>query len=137
MSLNASNYVNHRAYKKPTLAFKPFTHAELLARSAAESYYDLAREYAARGSTLNAVSCCIEASERLAGIVRPLAVRDELVDLMRAIDPLGCISSSIRHCMSCAATGYTYLCRGGSEHQYLERLVSAPNDELSFRRRSL
>ena len=138
MSLNASKYVNHSAYKKPAFAVKPFTQAELLARSAAETYYALAREYTTRGDTLNAVSCCIEASERIAGIARPLAVRDQLVDLMRAIDPLDCICSSIRHCLSCAATSCAHLCSGNSERQYLELLVSAhqlmdyPSDESRF-----
>lgn len=137
MSLNAPNYVHHRAYTKPAFAVKPFTHAELAARSAAETYYALARQYTTRGDTLNAVSCCIEASERIVGIARSLAVRDQLVDLMRAIDPLGCICTSIRHCMCCAAS-CAHLCNGNSERQYLERLVSAhqllgyPSDEGRF-----
>lgn len=124
MTLNASNHVSHCAYKKPVLAVKPFTQAELLARSAAETYYALAREYTTRGDTLNAVSCCIEASDRIAGIARPLVVRDQLMDLIRAIDPVGRICSRLRHRMSCAATNCAYLCSGNSEHQYLERLVS-------------
>lgn len=111
--------------RKPTFVNKPFTHAETLARSGAETYYRLARQYANRGDVLNALSCCIEASQQLIGITRPLAVRDQIVDLVRTIDPQDEIWSRIRRCITYAQPHAA--CSSAVSHgcTYLERLVSA------------
>jgi hypothetical protein len=99
MSLNPTTPERLCTSKKRPFAVKPFTHDELIARAAAERYLALARNYVSRGDTLNAVSCCIEALTLIAGVTRPLAVRDQIIDLVRAIDPSDHISSKIRNCM--------------------------------------
>lgn len=110
---------------KRTFVNKPFTHTETLARSGAETYYHLARQYASRGDALNALSCCIEASQQLIGFTRPLAVRDQLVDLVRTIDPHDEISSRIHRCITYAQPHPAYSSAVSHGCTYLERFVSA------------
>jgi hypothetical protein len=117
---------------------KPFTRTEILARTAAETYHALARDYAGRGDTLNALSCCIEASQRLGIIPRPLAVKDQLVDLVRQLDPDHRLGLSIRRCMLYAEPDLTHSGDVPSRHKFLEQLVSAhqllnyPSDNMRF-----
>jgi len=111
--------------RKPVVTVKPFTRAELIVRAAAESYLALARTYMSHCDKLNAISCCIEALTVIAGITRPLAVRDQIIDLVRAIDPGDHISSKIRNCMLYAAHEVTTLWTTSPDCKYLEQLVSA------------
>lgn len=78
---------------------KPFTVAELQARSHGENYFQLAHTYRDSHDTLNAVSCCLEGLALTFGISRPLAVRDQLHDLLDNLDPLATVSSAIKLCM--------------------------------------
>lgn len=75
---------------------KPFTVAELQARSHGETYLQLAQTYRDSNDTLNAVSCCLEGLALTFGISRPLAARDQLHDLLDNLDPLATVSSEIK-----------------------------------------
>jgi len=123
MNLDTKKYDPDRLRSKAVFRVKPFTHAELTARTVAESYLELARNYVSRSDTLNAVSCCIEALNRIDGVTRPLAVRDQIIDLARAIDPGDRISSNIRNCMYAARAITSWAT--SPDCKYLERLVSA------------
>jgi hypothetical protein len=78
---------------------KPFTIAELQARSHGETYLQLAQTYRDSHDILNAVSCCLEGLALTFGISRPLAVRDQLHDLLDNLDPLGTVSSQLKLCL--------------------------------------
>jgi hypothetical protein len=137
MSLDTKKYDPDRLRRKPVFTVKPFTHAELIARAAAESYLALARNYLSHGDTLNTVSCCIEALILIDGVTRPLAVRDQIIDLVRAIDPGDDISSKIRNCMYAGRSAITSWATS-PDCKYLERLISAhqlmdyPSDDKRF-----
>ena len=75
---------------------KPFTFAELQARSHGQNYLQLANNYRDTNDLLNAVSCCLEGLTLTFGISRPLAVRDQLQDLLDSLDPLGTVSYQLR-----------------------------------------
>lgn len=83
----------HRVYTKP------FTEAELKAKLNGELYLQMAMQYADGGDRNNAVSCCLEGLFLTFGVSRPLAVRDQLDDLLRVIDSTTQIASRIRNCM--------------------------------------
>lgn len=114
---------------------KPFTTQELIARTSAEQYLLLAQDYRARGDTLNAISCCLEALEITAGLSRPLAVRDQVIDLLRVLDPISLTSSDIRLCTQKVWTS-DWLAQ--TQRTRLEHLVSAhqlmryPSDDTRF-----
>ena len=78
---------------------KSFTVAELQARAHGETYMQLAKTYRDLHDILNAVSCCLEGLALTFGISRPLAVRDQLHDLLDNLDPLGTVSHQIKMCM--------------------------------------
>jgi len=78
---------------------KPLTLAEQLAKRNGELYLELARHYAKAEDRNNAASCCLEGIHLMFGISRPLAVRDQLDDVLRMIDPLKEIATRIRSCM--------------------------------------
>jgi hypothetical protein len=80
---------------------KPFTQAEQLARENGRRYLQLAKSYVQRGDLENAVSCCLEGLWGTLGVSRPLAIRDQLQDILDAIDPMGETASRIQS----AATG--------------------------------
>ena len=75
---------------------KPFSVAELQARSYGQNYFQLAKTYRDANDVLNAVSCCLEGLALTFGVSRPLAVRDQLQDLLDGLDPLGTVSYQIR-----------------------------------------
>lgn len=137
MTAYVTTDAHRRTHAKPSHSIKLFTQAELRARSAAEAYLSLARNYADCGDTLNAVSCCIEALNVTAGITRPLAVRDQIVDLIRVIDPHDHISLRIKRCML-ACSHLTDTWNPSIDCKYLERFVSAhqliryPSDDTRF-----
>ena len=78
---------------------KPFSVAELQARSHGQTYLQLAKNYRASYDLLNAVSCCLEGLALTFGISRPLAVRDQLQDLLDSLDPFVTVSYQLRMCM--------------------------------------
>jgi len=78
------------------------TAAELLAKQRGQTYLDLARSYWMAGDPANAVSCCLEGFEASYGISRPLAIRDQLHDLLHAIDPSEELVTQIRNSMRMA-----------------------------------
>ena len=134
------NLAHGPARSKPMFVAKPFTHAETIAGSASKSYYALARNYAGRGDTLNAISCCIEASDRIDGITRPLAVRDQIVELVRALDPHDRICRHMRRCMHYSGSNLANSSAMNAQCTYFEQLVSAhqlidyPSNETRFDR---
>lgn len=134
------NLAHGGARTKPMFVAKPFTYAETIACSASKTYYALARDYAGRGDTLNAISCCLEASDRIDGITRPLAVRDQIVELVRTLDPHDRICRHIRRCMHYTGSNLAHRSAIKAECTYLERLVSAhqlidyPSNETRFDR---
>ena len=67
--------------------YKPFTTAELAARQCAMNYFELAKSYHGMNDHSNAASCCLEGLHATHGISRPLAVRDQLHDLLDALNP--------------------------------------------------
>ena len=74
--------------KRRTLAkVKPFTAAELSAKTRAETQLALARLYRERGGVDSALSCCLTGLRVTIGVSRPLSVRDQLHDLCCQIDP--------------------------------------------------
>jgi hypothetical protein len=92
-----------RASKPIVQRTKPFTHAEQLARDNGRLYLRLAKSYAQRGDLQNAVSCCLEGLCMTLGVLRPLAIRDQLQDMLGAIDPTGETTNWIRSSTSAAA----------------------------------
>lgn len=72
IAVAVTTYEHTRVRKTPTQSTKPFTDGEFRARSDAETYFYLARNYATCGDNLNAISCCIEALISTTGITRPL-----------------------------------------------------------------
>jgi hypothetical protein len=78
-----------RASKPIVQHTKPFTQTEHLARENGRLYLQLAKSYAQRGDLQNAVSCCLEGLCMTLGVSRPLAIRDQLQDMLDAIDPTG------------------------------------------------
>ena len=124
---------------------KPFSVVELQARTHGENYLQLANTYRAANDLLNAVSCCLEGLALTVGISRPLAVRDQLLDLLERLDPSGAVSRQLRMCMDSAprqrsrhepATGQIrratpkYLERSVSAHQ----LLAYPSEYRRFNR---
>jgi len=126
-----------RACNTRSITSKPLTKAELTARKSGEYYLSLAHAYRNRGDTLNATSCCIEALESTAGVARPLAVRDQVFDLLRAIDPGDLVSGRMRACMRQSSTNGAYW-SPALQHKHLERLVSVhqlvpyPSGDIRF-----
>lgn len=110
-------------------SIKPFTAQEMSARIAGATYLGLAQSYRMNGDILNAVACCLEGQAHAWGISRPLAVRDQLDDLLRLIDADGAISASIRNSICCATHASIDALPGIRpvipRYRYLERLVSA------------
>ena len=109
---------------------KPFSVAELQARSYGQNYFQLAKTYRDGNDVLNAVSCCLEGLVLTFGISRPLAVRDQLQDLLDSLDPLGTVSYQLRMCMDnmrsqCSNRVLTAGQTRRVAPKYLERLVSA------------
>ena len=109
---------------------KPFTVAELHARSYGQNYFQLAKTYRDANDVLNAVSCCLEGLALTFGISRPLAVRDQLQDLLDSLDPLGTVSYQLRMCMDYVPPQRSAHAPTNSQTRrvapkYLERLVSA------------
>lgn len=82
---------------------KPFTTVELQARNHGQAYLTLAQSYRAANDVLNAICCCLEGLALTFGISRPLAVRDQLQDLLGSLDPCGTVSYKLRMCMDYAA----------------------------------
>jgi len=80
---------HHVGRSKPRPFTKPFSPTELAAKWNGEEYLTLAREYRTRSDITNAVSCCLGGIRLTFGISRPLAVRDELHDLLSELDPTG------------------------------------------------
>jgi hypothetical protein len=78
-----------RASKPIVQHTKPFTQTEHLARENGRLYLQLAKSYVQRGDLQNAVSCCLEGLCMTLGVSRPLAIRDQLQDMLDAIDPTG------------------------------------------------
>lgn len=66
---------------------KPLTDAELLAKERGEVQLYLARSYRERGDHESALNCCVMGLRLTYGIPRPLAVRDQLHEMARQIDP--------------------------------------------------
>ena len=109
---------------------KPFTVAELQARSYGETYLHLAKTYRDSNDLLNSVSCCLEGLALTFGTSRPLAVRDQLQDLLDGLDPSGTVSYQLRMCMDYVPPQRaTHALTAGQTRRvapkYLERLVSA------------
>lgn len=109
---------------------KPLTVAELQARSYGETYLHLAKTYRDSNDLLNAVSCCLEGLALTFGTSRPLAVRDQLQDLLDGLDPFGTVSYQLRTCMDYVPPQRaTHAPTAGQTRRvvprYLERLVSA------------
>src|SRR5215467_3486298 len=115
---------------------KPFSVADLQARSCGQNYFQLAKSYRDANDILNAVSCCLEGLALTFGISRPLAVRDQLQDLLDSLDPCGTVSYQIRMCMHSAAQQRPSDSLAASATsrvmpKYLERLVS-PHQLLTY-----
>jgi len=109
---------------------KPFTVAEIQARSHGETYLHLAKTYCDSNDVLNAVSCCLEGLTLTFGVSRPLAVRDQLQDLLDSLDPFGTVSYQLRMCMDnkrpqCSNHMLTAGQKTRAMPKHLERLVSA------------
>src|SRR5579864_6990415 len=96
ITTGSSRRTCHRTGIKP----KAFTFPELLAKQRGQNYLELAQSYHARNDLPNAVSCCLEGFEVTYGVSRPLAVRDQLHDLLDALDPDQTLASLIRACIS-------------------------------------
>lgn len=75
---------------------KAFTAPELLAKARGQNYLALAQSYHAENDFPNAVLCCLEGLALTYGVSRPLAVRDQLHDLLTALDPNETLASLIR-----------------------------------------
>jgi hypothetical protein len=82
---------------------KPLTNIEQQAKENGSRWLQLAKEYVRRGDRDNAVSCCLEGLWLVLGVSRPLAVKDQLQDLLDAIDPTGESANWIRKSISTAA----------------------------------
>src|ERR1700694_417812 len=95
---------------------KPFTEAEQRARNNGQTYLQLAKSYVERGDRDNAVSCCLEGLCLTLGFSRPLAVRDQLQDVLDVIDPAGEVANWIRGCTSSAARARLFP-RGSAVHE--------------------
>ena len=109
---------------------KPFSVAELQARSHGQNYFQMAKNYRDANDLLNAVSCCLEGLALTFGISRPLAVRDQLQDLLDSLDPFGTVSYQLRTCTDnmrpqCSNHVLTAGQTRRVAPKYLERLVSA------------
>ena len=114
---------------RPGIA-KPFSVAELQARSHGQNYFQLAKNYRDSNDLLNAVSCCLEGLVLTFGISRPLAVRDQLQDLLDSLDPFGTVSYQLRMCTDnmrpqCSNHVLTADQTRCVAPKYLEHLVSA------------
>ena len=124
---------------------KPFTVLESQAKALGDAYLELARLYHANRDLNNAVSCCLEGLNLIFGISRPLAVRDQLHELLQTFDRTCAVSEQIQMCMRHAAwhaagRHSVRTTRGGVLPTYLERLISAhqlvsyPSDDRDFNR---
>jgi hypothetical protein len=124
---------------------KPFTTTEVQARTHGENYLRLAKSYRDTNDILNAISCCLEGLIRTSGISRPLAVRDQLRDLLDILDPSGSLSRELKSCMTHAAlephpSRREFTRTPSASPKYLERLVSVhqllsyPSEHRRFNR---
>src|SRR5579862_2133417 len=91
---------SRRTWQRAGTGPKAFTVPELLAKQRGQNYLELVQSYRARNDLPNAVSCCLEGLEVTYGVSRPLAVRDQLNDLLDALDPDRTLASLIRACIS-------------------------------------
>jgi hypothetical protein len=73
-----------------------FTAPELLAKARGQNCLALAQSHHPGNDLPNAVSSCLEGIELIYGVPRPLAVRDQLHDLLTPLDPNGTLASLIR-----------------------------------------
>lgn len=143
--VNQQNGTSARALHPRPDTMKPFTTAELEARTHAENYLRLAKSYGAANDILNAISCCLEGLIGTSGISRPLAVRDQLRDLLDILDPSGSLSRELKSCMTHDALEHhssprEVTKRRSAPPKYLERLVSVhqllsyPSEHRRFNR---
>lgn len=123
---------------------KPHTLLETLANTMAHAYLEQARLYATAKDTPNAVSCCLEGLAATYGIPRPLAVRDQLQDLLGSLDAtqeiqvrIGAHPNSAAQLHRNRSADFAHATRSPT---HLERLVSVhqlldyPSDLPSFNR---
>ncbi len=84
-----------RSIRKPTgLESRPWTPADLRVRALATSALESARACAALGQKLEAIKYCLGGLCVTDGFTRPLAIRDQIVDFMRRVDPDGSIQKT-------------------------------------------
>jgi hypothetical protein len=97
MQTSATSGAPKSVTQKRHSAAKPFTQTEQRSRDNGLRWLHLARLYVRLGDRTNAVSCCLEGLWLILGVSRPLVVRDQLQDLLDAIDPAGEIADQIRN----------------------------------------
>ncbi len=78
---------------------KPFTQTEQQARINGQFWLQVAKSYVRRGDAANAISSCLEGLWLTFGVSRPLAIRDELEDVLDAIDPGRDVTNWIQSCI--------------------------------------
>jgi hypothetical protein len=69
---------------------KPYAHAELIAKKLGETQLALAQRYREQRDLESAMHCRLAGLRLTFGISRPLAVRDQLHDLARQLEPSSC-----------------------------------------------
>ena len=87
---------SNRAIQMPTRAqSRPWTAAEKRVRAMAEAALTSAKACAALHQSEAAIRCCLYGLHVTTGFPRPFAIRDEIVDFMRRIDPKGTIRKAV------------------------------------------
>ncbi len=76
---------------------RPWSPEENHVRAKAEADLKSARTWATLGLRVTAISFCLNGLARTFGFSRPFAIRDQIEDLMRQIDPDGRIRESLRN----------------------------------------
>lgn len=83
---------SHRSIRRPTRATsRPWTAAELRVRTQGEAALKSAKASAASGHREEAFAYCLDGLLATVGFTRPFAIRDEIGDFMRQVDPEGSI----------------------------------------------
>ncbi|HLJ89857.1 MAG TPA: hypothetical protein VKZ53_23820 [Candidatus Angelobacter sp.] len=78
--------VRKKTRPTPGTGHKPFNEIDRRAKRDAELYLHLAKVYAGRGDNRNAASCCESGFLTVTSVARPLAVRDQLHDLVQQLE---------------------------------------------------
>lgn len=82
---------SNRLIRKPVRPSRPWTPAELRVRALAEGALQSAKACEGLGQLKLAIQHCLRGLQVTAGFTRPFTIRDEIVDLMRRVDPDGSI----------------------------------------------